>query len=314
MVNAFIEEHISGVSVVRIFSREKSVLSDFDRRNDDYFEAAIGQVKIFCIYIPVVQFLTIAGTAVIYWYGGLRILGTTMSYGTLVAFVQYLRMFFRPLREMIMKYNVIQSAMAAALNECLSSWNLIDSFTRLYRKKIKRNVQTIQTIFCGLVATSNSRMCGLPIKMKTGFSRGISFEVPKGTSLAFVGATGAGKTSIISLLLRHYEFQKGSITVDGRDIRTIPVKELRQSFGCVRQDVFTFSGTIEDNIRLSLIDTPHDEVRTAAEQANALRFITELPQGFDTQVGERGQMLSMGQRQLISFARGHPPSPLHSSS
>lgn len=334
-VNSYIEEHVSGIAVVRIFSREKIVLREFDEKNEKYFEATKDQVKIFSIYIPCVQFLTVAGSAIIYWYGGSRILSNSMTYGTLVAFVQYMYLFFRPLREMSMKYNVIQSAMAAAerVFELMESDEYI---VQTVSKGLKRiNLSQTKSDENDILESAGAPLKGemsdseslseevvsdesLPDMLKGDicFSnvwfaykkedwvlKGVSFSLQSGHSLAIVGPTGAGKTSIISLLLRHYEFQKGIITVDGYDIRTIPVKLLRRSFGCVRQDVFTFAGSIEDNIRLLDKKVSHEKIKEAAKHTNALRFINEMPKGFETETGERGQMLSMGQRQLLSFAR-----------
>jgi ATP-binding cassette subfamily B protein len=330
-VNSYIEEHISGIAVVRIFCREKIVLREFDEKNKDYFEAAKDQVKIFSLYIPCIQFITVAGSAVIYWYGGWRIMGDSLTYGTLVAFVSYMYMFFHPLREMSMKYNVIQSAMAASerVFELMESDEFIVQTVSKGLKRIKfstadtadakstadiadakspsetdnadvMNFEPVPEMLKGDICFNN---VWFAYKNEDWILKGVSFELERGHSLAIVGPTGAGKTSIISLLLRHYEFQKGTITVDGYDIRTIPVNLLRKSFGCVRQDVFTFAGTIEDNIRLLDKDVTREQIEQAAKHTNALRFINELPEGFATETGERGQMLSMGQRQLLSFAR-----------
>ena len=297
-VNVFIQEHLSGIRIVQAFSRQAATLRRFDEGNDDHYEAACRQVSIFALYHPLVSFLASFGLALIYWYGGGRVMAATLSFGTLVAFVHYLEMFFRPIRDLSQKYNIVQSAMAASERV----FALLDRDEKIDMSLVHDEL----SISSGDIEFKD---VWFAYKGEQWVLKDLSFKVKAGESLALVGHTGAGKTSIINVLMRHYEFQRGQVTIDGKDIRTIPLGQLRKMMGCVRQDIFTFAGSIEDNIRLRTPGLTKEDVVKASGHANALRFINALPQKFSTDVQERGQVLSMGQRQLLSFARAlvHKP-------
>lgn len=297
-LNAFLAERISGMRVIQAFAKEQRCLDAFQRRNEAHFLASRRQVTLFAFYMPFVELLSSCGVALILWRGGMSVLAGTVSFGTLVAFFSYLQMFFRPIRDLSEKYNIVQAAMASAERV----FDLLDVEDR---------------IDCSAVRSDDFVLRGEVEFRKVSFAyegerwvlEDIDFHVRPGETLALVGHTGAGKTSIINLLTRQYEFQRGEILLDGRDIRSIPLPLLRRQFGCVRQDVATFSGSLADNIRLRDRGISMERVEELARFVNADRFIRALPEGYASTVGERGATLSSGQRQLLSFARAlvHAP-------
>ena len=297
-LNAFLAERIAGMGVIQAFAREKGSLDAFGRRNEAHYLASRRQVTLYAFYMPFVDLLSSCGVALILWSGGGAVLSGAVSFGTLVAFLSYLQMFFRPIRDLSEKYNIVQAAMASA-------------------ERVFGLLDVDERISCAAVTEESFELRGEVEFRKVFFAyegerwvlEDLSFHVRPGETLALVGHTGAGKTSIINVLTRQYEFQRGEILVDGRDIRSISPRQLRRQFGCVRQDVATFSGTILDNVRLRDRTVSPERVREVARFVNAHRFIESLPDGYESPVGERGANLSSGQRQLLSFARAlvHAP-------
>ncbi len=288
-INAFIQEHISGIEVVRLLGAEKVVTRKFDGVNREYYDATIGLIYIFGTFRPAVELLRSMGLALIIWYGGGQVIREALSFGALVAFISYVRMFFQPIIELADKFNIMQGAMAAAER----IFGILDTPTEQYEGKTLENVE-------GRVEFDDVWFAYVDDEWVL---KGISFKVDKGQTFAIVGPTGAGKTSIISILLRFYDIQDGSIKLDGVDIRELDLRFLRRQIALVLQDVFIFSGTVKDNIRLHSRKITDEDVVEAAKYVYADEFIRKLPEGYESELGERGLNISVGQRQLISFAR-----------
>jgi ATP-binding cassette, subfamily B, multidrug efflux pump len=291
-LNAFLQENLSGMLVVQLFNREKRKFGEFDTMNESYRVANIDALRVFAVFAPVVNFLALVATALLLWYGAGEIAASTLSLGVLLAFFQYTDLAFQPIRDMAEKYNIMQAAMAAAERVFM----LLDEKPTVVDtgnpKALGRVVGDIEFKDVHFAYNPNEPVL-----------RGVSFKIPAGTSVAIVGATGAGKTSMISLLSRFYDVQEGSITVDGVDVRDVRQTELRKHIGVVLQDPVLFSGTIERNIRLLDRDITDEEVKRAAEYVNASHFIDRFEDGYRHEVKERGANLSVGQRQLLTFAR-----------
>jgi ATP-binding cassette, subfamily B, multidrug efflux pump len=303
-INAFLQEYISGMSVVQLFNRERKASRDFEGRNRDHMLAFKDAILAFGLFYPVVEFLGVAAIALIYWFGGLRILTGALTLGVLVAFMQYAQRFFRPIQDLSEKFNILQSAMAASerIFKLLDQPITIatsDSPTRLVDPRGEIEFRNVWFAYRG----------GEDPAEEDWVLRDVSFRVSAGQTIALVGHTGAGKTTVIQLLLRFYDIQRGQILIDGVDIRFLDLQELRRQFGIVLQDPFLFTGSIDSNVRLG---SAHVE-RAAAERALAEvglgGFLSSLPDGLDTPVTERGATLSVGQRQLISFARALAHNP-----
>lgn len=292
-INAFLSEQISGVLVTQLFNGEARSRAAFARLSDDYMQANIRSVLIFAIFIPSVNLLAAIGTAALLWGGGNGVLAGWASLGMLVAFIQYLERAFQPIRNLAERYTVLQSAMASAER----IFAVLDT-----QAEVRDPVQprTLPTPVRGEIELRNVVFGYNP---QEPVLRGISLHIPAGQSVAIVGATGAGKSSLVGLLARFYDVQQGSITLDGIDIRDLPQAELRRHVAAVPQDPVCFSGTIASNIRLHNNAISDDQVRAAAELVGAHRFIERLPGGYHHEVRERGANLSIGQRQLLAFAR-----------
>ena len=297
-VNAFLNEHVSGMITVQLFGREAQTYRQFDKINRATADANIRSVFYYAVFYPTVEFLSSVATALIVWYGGSLVLGyhTTpsgvLTIGTLVAFYQYTEQFFRPIRDLADKYNILQSAMAASER----IFKLLDDQTVL--------PEPVQPVGLGTVRGEiEFRNVWFAYNNEDYVLKNISFRVSPGQTVAFVGATGAGKSSITNLMTRLYEFQKGEILIDGIDIRTVDPQELRRNTAIVLQDVFLFSADVATNITLGNPDIGLESVRHAANVVGANDFISRLPKGFESQVKERGAILSVGEKQLISFAR-----------
>jgi ABC-type multidrug transport system fused ATPase/permease subunit len=291
VVNSFLNETIQGWRITRIFGTEKMMARKFDERSADYREASYRTVFNFSLFFPIVE---IAGTLcvmLVVWWGAKNILEGDMNYGVFFAFFLYTPMMFRPIREMSEKYNVLQSAMASA--ERL--FRILDT-----KNDVPDPEQPETPVLTGEIEFRN---VWFAYSGEDWVLRDVSFKVPAGSSLALVGATGSGKTTIISLLMRFYDIQKGSITIDGVDIREMSKEHLRAAFSLVLQDVFLFAGTVFDNIRLGNEAITREQVERAARVVHAHDFISGLPGGYDAMVAERGATFSAGQRQLIAFAR-----------
>jgi len=292
-INAFLQENISGMTIVQMFNREKKNFRKFDRLNYDHLEAFLRTIFYFAIFFPTVSLIGTLATALIIWYGGKSILEGALTFGALVAFIQYTYMFFRPISDLSEKYNIMQAAMASSER----IFKLLDEPTELDRHpktllqplKLRGEIEFSEVWFA--------------YQDKNWVLRDVSFSIAAGEKIAIVGATGAGKSTIINLIGKFYEAQKGIIAIDGEDIRRYSVFDLRRQIGIVLQDVFLFAGSIADNIRLGNEAISDARIRQAAADVNALPFIEALPQGFDTPVKERGATLSTGQKQLLAFAR-----------
>jgi ATP-binding cassette subfamily B multidrug efflux pump len=291
-VNAFLQENISGMLIVQLFNREKRKFQEFDELNSSYRDANMNAVRLFAMFFPIVNFLAALATALLLWYGSGGVLAGIISLGVLVAFFQYTDRTFQPIRDLADKYNIMQGAMASA--ERL--------FMLLDEQATVQDVPNPQPLgkVRGDITFDHVHFAYNPDEPVL---RDVSFQIPAGTSVAIVGATGAGKTSIISLLNRFYDVQGGAIKLDGVDVRTVAQTQLRRHIGMVLQDPVLFSGTIAGNIRLREESISDEEVARAARFVNAARFIERLPGGYQYEVKERGSNLSVGQRQLLAFAR-----------
>ncbi|GIV88195.1 MAG: lipid A ABC transporter permease/ATP-binding protein [Chloroflexus sp.] len=292
-INAFLSEQISGILVTQLFNGEHRSRAHFERLSDEYMQANIRSVLIFAIFIPSVNLLATIGTAGLLWGGGNGVLAGWASLGTLAAFIQYLERAFQPIRNLAERYTVLQSAMASAER----IFTVLDTQAEVRDPDRPR---PLPKPVRGEIALHNVVFGYDPAEPVL---RGITLHILPGQSVAIVGATGAGKSSLVGLLARFYDVQSGQITLDGVDIREVAQAELRRHIAAVPQDPVCFSGTIAGNIRLHNTEISDDQVRAAAELVGAHRFIERLPGGYEYEVRERGANLSIGQRQLLAFAR-----------
>lgn len=291
-VNAFLQENISGMLIVQLFNREARKFQEFDTLNSSYRDANMAAVRLFALFFPIINFLAALSTALLLWYGSGGVLSGVITLGVLVAFFQYTDRTFQPIRDLADKYNIMQGAMASAERLFM----LLDEQATVQDPSHPQPLDTVR----GDITFDHVHFAYNPDEPVL---RDVSFHIPAGTSVAIVGATGAGKTSIISLLNRFYDVQGGAIKLDGVDVRTVAQAQLRRHIGMVLQDPVLFSGTIAGNIRLREATISDEEVARAARFVNAARFIERLPGGYQYEVRERGSNLSVGQRQLLAFAR-----------
>jgi ATP-binding cassette, subfamily B, multidrug efflux pump len=294
-INAFLQEHISGMSTVQLFNREEKEAEKFDALNQKHRNANIDSVFYYSIFYPVIELIETIGVALIVWYGGGKVIQGTLSLGALVAFFQYSQRFYQPISDLSEKYNILQSAMAAS-----------ERIFRLLDTPVK--IEDAGTLEVGEFESLELRNVWFAyVEGETSepewVLRNVSFRVGRGERVALVGHTGAGKTTVTSLLLRFYEPQRGEILVNGIDIRRYSLQSLRRLFAIVQQDIFLFTGNVADNISLGDPGIGHDTIRTAAMRVQAHRFISRLPGGYESEVRERGAGLSVGEKQLLSFAR-----------
>ncbi|MCS6967614.1 MAG: ABC transporter ATP-binding protein [Cytophagales bacterium] len=290
-LNAFVQEHITGMSIVQIFSSEQRELERFRQINSQHRRAHLKSVKYYSIYFPVAEVIGAISTGLIVWYGAREVLAEHLTLGTLVAFIMYISMFFRPIRLIADRFNTLQMGIVSGER----------IMTILRTSEHIQNTGTYRpTVIKGDLAFEN---VWFAYNKDEYVLKNISFEVHRGQTVALVGATGAGKSSIINLISRFYEINKGRILIDGIDIRQYELNFLRSRIGLVMQDVFLFSGSIMENITLGNKKITYEQVRQAAALVGALSFIERLPGGFNYNVMERGATLSVGQRQLISFVR-----------
>ncbi len=303
-INAFLQEHISGMSVVQLFNRERKAQEQFAARNRDHMLAYKDAILAFALFYPVVELLSVAAIAAILWFGGLRVLGGGLTVGVLFAFIQYAQRFFRPIQDLSEKFNVMQTAMASSER----IFKLLDEPAAIDLKPdalaLEQPLGEIEFRNVWFAYRSEAEP-----KDEDWVLRDVSFRVRPGESAALVGHTGAGKTTVISLLLRFYDVQRGKILLDGRDIREYALTDLRKHFGIVLQDPFLFTGTLETNVRLSTEAIDRGAVERALREVGLAEFVGTLQQGVETQVTERGATFSVGQRQLISFARALAHNP-----
>src|SRR6266540_4083461 len=349
-INSYLQEHVTGIVPLQLFNRERKSYAEFEAVNAQHMEAFKDTIFAYALYYPVVEFLSSFAVAGILWYGGHRVLAGLTTLGTLTAFIQYTQRFFRPIQDLSEKFNILQSAMAAAER----IFKLLDSEPDIQSPAVEKEPQGTGRIEFDNVWFAYRRMpkeeaeATASLKPKDGLSgppteeveaeaiasvdqeklvsmghppsdgadedwdwvlRGVSFTVEPGETVAIVGHTGAGKTTLISLLLRFYDVQHGAVRIDGVDVREMNLQKLRRRCGVVLQDPFLFSGTIADNIRLGTAEVRLEDVERAAEEVNVGDFIRSLPEGFDSLLQERGNSLSTGQKQLVSFARALAHNP-----
>ncbi len=305
-INTYLQENISGMSVVQIFNREEANRADFDRLNEDHLQAHLKTIFYYALFYPLVEFISAVALGLVLWYGGLKTMAPegaagALTMGVLVAFIQYVRRFYRPIMDLSEKYNILQAAMASSER----IFKLLDTSASIPEPEVPE-------CWKGFEHSIEFKNVWFAYKNEDWVLRDVSFKVRRGETMAIVGATGSGKTTIISLLCRFYDVQKGRILIDGIDIRRLPQQAVRRQIGLVLQDVFLFSGTIADNIRLGDANITDEAVIAAAKHVNADRFVAPLKDGYDTKLGERGASLSVGQKQLLAFARAlaHEPKVL----
>jgi ATP-binding cassette subfamily B multidrug efflux pump len=291
-INAFLQEHVTGMAVVQLFGREARAYGEFVEINDRHRVANVRSIFYYAIYFPGIELITALGTGLLIWVGGGQVLAGAVSLGALIAFLQYAQRFYQPLSDLSEKYNILQGAMASS-------------------ERIFRLLDAPVSIESPPAAFVPERMLGAIEFDQVHFSylpgeaviKGISFRVRPGETLAVVGHTGAGKSTLANLLLRFYDVDSGAVRVDGVDVREWSLPVLRRGIGMVLQDVFLFAGTVAENIRLGDAGIADDRLRWAAAEVHALPFIERLPAGMQAVVRERGAGLSVGQKQLIAFAR-----------
>jgi ATP-binding cassette subfamily B protein len=303
-INSFLQEHISGMSVVQIFNRERKSQEQFAELNRIHMEAYKDAITAFAVFFPAVELFSTTAIAIVFWYGGLRSLAGVVDVGVLITFMQYAQRFFRPIQDLSEKFNILQSAMAA----CERIFKLLDEPLPVPPAEAPLALSAPR----GDIEFRNVWFAyhgGASPKEDDWVLRDVSFHIAPGQTLAIVGHTGAGKTTLIQLLLRFYEIQRGQILLDGVDIRRYDVHQLRRQFGIVLQDPFLFTGTLESNVRLGDDDISRARVESALREVGLGSLLDSLPEGVETNVSERGATFSVGQRQLISFARalGHNP-------
>src|SRR5437867_3224339 len=336
-INAYLQEHVSGMVVLQLFNREERAFKKFSEVNAVHMDAFKDAIMAHAVYYPVVEVLSAAAIACVIWFGGNDVIRGTATLGVLVAFIQYAQRFFRPIQDLSEKYNILQSAMAASERV----FKLLDTPVEITSPAVTKKPQgpgriefdhvwfayrTISTEGDGKprvgtgasqahpeqsrrVQVERSSTASARASQPDWVLRDVSFAIDPGETVAIVGHTGAGKTTIISLLMRFYDVQKGAIRIDGVDIKEMDLAELRRRFGVVLQDPFLFTGTIAGNMRLGTAWIEDSGVSQAAEDVNLADFVRSLPGGFEEEVRERGSTLSTGQKQLISFARAlaHDP-------
>src|SRR5579859_5571865 len=335
-INSYLQEHVTGMVVLQLFNREKRAYRSFDKVNAQHMDAYKDAIMAYALYYPVVEVLSSEAIAMVIYFGGFGVLRGAVTIGVLTAFMQYSQRFFRPIQDLSDKYNILQGAMASSERV----FKLLDTPIEITSPALPQKAEGAGRIEFDHVwfayrkleaengdkpsvdATSNGHGV-IDAKAEAGFEtkaetkaetydwilRDVSFTIDPGETVAIVGHTGAGKTTIISLLMRFYDIQKGAIRIDGVDIRQMDLNDLRRRFGVVLQDPFLFTGTIENNIRLGSAWITDEEIETAAENVNVADFVRSLPEGFKAPVLERGSTMSTGQKQLISFARALAHNP-----
>jgi len=318
-LNSYLQEQLSGMRVVQLFGREQRSADAFDAINREHLEAHLRSITAYALFFPAIELLTALALALLLWYGGIRSLHSTLTIGVLAAFIQLTRRFFQPLQDLSEKYNLLQSAMASSeriftlLDEPVTVVEPVRTapLPRPVRGEVRfegvwfrygKPVERTDKSEKSETAASNDLSDLSDHLTSQWVLKDVSFTLRPGASMALVGHTGAGKTTIISLLLRFYDPERGRITLDGVDIRDLSLTELRGAIGFVQQDLFLFTGDILRNLTLEA-GIPPERAREAARRVGADRFISRLPEGYAHQLGERGKGLSVGERQLLSFAR-----------
>jgi ATP-binding cassette, subfamily B, multidrug efflux pump len=318
-INSYTQEHITGMSLVQLFNRQDKAFRDFEAVNRTHMDAFKDSILAYALYYPAVEIFSSVAIALIIWIGGRGVLRGAVTVGVLVAFIQYAQRFFRPIQDLSEKYNILQAAMAASERV----FKLIDTKPEIVSpahplegdhsgsiefRDVWFTYQRMDDATAARIATAPEDELAAITDIEW-ILRGVSFTVESGKTAAIVGHTGAGKTTIISLMMRFYDIQRGSILIDGLDVREHGLRKLREHFGVVLQDPFLFSGTIGSNIKLGTQRITEEDMRRAAEQVNVHDFIESLPGKYDEELRERGNSLSTGQKQLISFARALAHNP-----
>jgi len=297
-MNAFLQERVTGMRTVQLFATEAFQKAKFAKINHDNFLAGMKQVRVFAVFMPLMELMAAFAVALLIWYGGGNVIQERITLGALVAFISYMQMFFKPIRDISEKYNIMQASMASTerIFEFIDLREEVSEPERPVRpSEMKGHLELRNVTF--------SYNSGPPVL------HGISFQVMPGEMVAIVGATGAGKSTVVNLIERFYDPAEGTVLLDGVDIRLWPGAELRRILGLVMQDVFIFSGRLEENISLGRSDILPEQIALAAKHANADPVIQRLPSGYDQEIGERGSNLSTGERQLLSFARALASDP-----
>ncbi len=303
-INAFLQEHISGMALVQLFNREKKSREQFVELNRNYLHSYKDAIQAYAYFMPGVEFLSMGGVALLYWIGGVRVFRGTVDIGVLFAFMVYAQQFYRPIQDLSDKFNILQTAMAASerIFGLLDEPVTIASPARVHELPAPRGEIEFRNVWFAYHGGDHP-------KEDEWVLREVSFRVEPGQTLAIVGHTGAGKTTIIQLLLRFYEIQRGQILLDGVDIREMDLQDLRRLFGIVLQDPFLFTGTLESNVKLGTPGIDREACERALREVGLGPFIESAAKGIDTAVNERGGGLSVGQRQLVSFARALAHNP-----
>ncbi len=291
-LNTYLSEHLSGMKVIQIFAREKEKNAEFGRKNEDLYRANYREMMVFAVFRPSIYFLSIVALSIIIWTGSSSVIKGAITVGTLYTFIQYINSFFQPIQELAEQFGTLQSAMASAEK----IFTLLDENPMIENPPQPVDIGKVR----GRIVFDH---VWFAYQGEDWILKDVSFTVESGSRVAFVGATGAGKSSILNLIGRYYDIQKGKITIDGVDIKELDKSRLRAAIGQVQQDVFIFTGDISSNIRLRREDITDEEIVRAAKYVNADDFISRLPNGYHEPVTERGSTLSAGQRQLLSFAR-----------
>lgn len=300
-INTFLSENLSGMHIIQIFGREARKYEEFNQKSTALYKAFFKEIIVFAVFRPLIYIFSILSLMIVLGVGSRDVLGDVISIGTLYIFSNYIKQFFEPIQELAEQFSTLQSSLASAEK----IFSILDEDALVLEKENP-------TVLPNILGRIEFDHVWFAYDNENYVLRDVSFVIEPGQSVAFVGATGAGKSSILNLIGRYYDIQKGRITIDGVDIRDLSKKQLRSAIGQMQQDVFLFEGTIESNIRLYNEDITSEEIREAAAYVNANRFIEKLEHGYDEPVTERGATFSAGEKQLLSFARtlAHKPSIL----
>ena len=312
-INSFTQEHVSGMSVVQLFNREQRAYEDFEAVNRQHMVAFKDTIFAYALYYPAVEILSSIAIAMIVWRGGVGVIGGTITIGIISAFIQYAQRFFRPIQDLSEKFNILQAAMTA----CERIFKLLDTPTQIESPQVTQvgdgsNRIEFRHVWFTYQEMNDEERAWVAAATEAELSsrsdiewilKDVSFVVEPGETVAIVGHTGAGKTTLTSLMMRFYDVTRGAILIDGVDVREQNLEQLRQHFAVVLQDPYLFTGTIAENIRLGAEEISDERMRQAARDVNVLEFVESLPKQFDEPVLERGNSLSTGQKQLVNFAR-----------
>jgi ATP-binding cassette subfamily B multidrug efflux pump len=297
-MNAFLQEHITGISVVQLFNQEKRIYRKFDDINTDLRNVHHRSIYYYAVFFPTVEFLGALAVGLVLYFGGIRIFTNTLTLGELVAFLYLVERFFRPLRDLAEKYNILQASMASSER----IFRLLDTEPAI----VNPSVAAPEATYEGRIEFEN---LWFAYKDEDWVLKDVSFTVEPGQKVAIVGATGAGKTSLMSLLYRFYDYQKGAISLDGTEIKQLPIQRLRSHLGLVLQDVYLFTGDYASNVRLRDNSISDEQVLQALRRVGYNRFLKRAEDSIHSEIKERGATLSTGQKQLLSFARALAFSP-----